>query len=286
MSINFRISEIFHSIEGEGPYVGWPTLFIRFFGCNFTCKGFSNPNMEDIELPSEEEIKKAAHLKDIALKYDRGCDSIYSWHPRFKPLARWYDLEGLHKAISAVLNKGGTPEVPSLVSFTGGEPMLHQLAIVEIVQKAAVMSLPSIYGILIETNGSIAPNKKLISVLNECKHKVIWSNSPKLSNSCEPFEKAIRPKEVALQRAVLNSEQYFKFVSSGKDSEFQEILTAIEKYREVMRIYPHQIYVMPEGATLEQQNAVQRKVAEQCMRYGFNFCPRIHVNLFGNEVGT
>ncbi len=32
-----RISEIFESIQGEGPYQGRPQVFVRFFGCNISC---------------------------------------------------------------------------------------------------------------------------------------------------------------------------------------------------------------------------------------------------------
>ncbi len=33
----FLISEIFESIQGEGPYAGYPKLFIRLAGCNLKC---------------------------------------------------------------------------------------------------------------------------------------------------------------------------------------------------------------------------------------------------------
>lgn len=33
-----KINEIFSSIQGEGPYVGYKQLFIRFCGCNLHCK--------------------------------------------------------------------------------------------------------------------------------------------------------------------------------------------------------------------------------------------------------
>ena len=33
-----KIKEIFKSIQGEGPYVGYKQLFIRFCKCNLTCK--------------------------------------------------------------------------------------------------------------------------------------------------------------------------------------------------------------------------------------------------------
>ena len=32
-----KINEIFSSIQGEGPVVGYKQLFIRFCGCNLNC---------------------------------------------------------------------------------------------------------------------------------------------------------------------------------------------------------------------------------------------------------
>jgi 7-carboxy-7-deazaguanine synthase len=33
-----RISEVFHSIQGEGPFAGLPTVFARFTGCDLRCR--------------------------------------------------------------------------------------------------------------------------------------------------------------------------------------------------------------------------------------------------------
>ncbi len=33
-----KIAKIFFSLQGEGPYVGTPQIFIRFFGCNIKCR--------------------------------------------------------------------------------------------------------------------------------------------------------------------------------------------------------------------------------------------------------
>ncbi|MCM8792335.1 MAG: 7-carboxy-7-deazaguanine synthase QueE [Candidatus Omnitrophica bacterium] len=38
LGVKGRISEIFESIQGEGVYQGIRQLFIRFYGCNLTCK--------------------------------------------------------------------------------------------------------------------------------------------------------------------------------------------------------------------------------------------------------
>ena len=38
-----KVSELFYSIQGEGKYMGVPSIFLRTFGCNFTCGGFGMP---------------------------------------------------------------------------------------------------------------------------------------------------------------------------------------------------------------------------------------------------
>ncbi len=39
-----KISEIFHSIQGEGKYTGREQVFVRFFGCNMRCAWCDTPN--------------------------------------------------------------------------------------------------------------------------------------------------------------------------------------------------------------------------------------------------
>ena len=35
-----RYSEAFYSVQGEGRFVGVPSVFLRTFGCNFRCMNF------------------------------------------------------------------------------------------------------------------------------------------------------------------------------------------------------------------------------------------------------
>ena len=41
-----KIAELFYSIQGEGRYMGVPSVFLRTFGCNFKCAGFGMPRGE------------------------------------------------------------------------------------------------------------------------------------------------------------------------------------------------------------------------------------------------
>lgn len=37
-ALRLKISEIFHSIQGEALYAGWPTVFVRLTGCPLRCR--------------------------------------------------------------------------------------------------------------------------------------------------------------------------------------------------------------------------------------------------------
>ena len=38
--MKLRYSEAFYSVQGEGKFVGVPSVFLRTFGCNFRCMNF------------------------------------------------------------------------------------------------------------------------------------------------------------------------------------------------------------------------------------------------------
>ena len=77
MANTYRFSEIFISIQGEGAYTGTPSVFVRFWGCNFTCAGFSRTNCQDDVGPVPRQI---ARIEDLPVS-EQGCDSSYSWSP-------------------------------------------------------------------------------------------------------------------------------------------------------------------------------------------------------------
>lgn len=278
-----RISEVFYSLEGEGPFSGRPTIFVRTFGCNFTCQGFNNPMKEEQFVSRIEKLDQFYPVQ--------GCDSIYAWHKDYMHLTTLMTISELVAKIHSLLP--GTNVSHSnrpILSFTGGEPMLHQRFWTDL--------LPHIRDfdtILMETNGTqeVTPEfKDAIYEWSSTKNLFVWSNSPKLSNSGESEYDAIVPRALASQVTLdLNHDprsKYLKFVTDGSPSSIREIIRVIEQYKDeaAIDIGPESIWLMPEGATILEQQRFQLAVAHACLRYGFNFCPRVHIWVFNNAPGT
>ena len=71
-----KVSEVFYSLQGEGRFVGVPSVFLRTYGCNFTCSGFGcAPGEKSTEA---DEVAKTVELyKDFESLplVNTGCDS-------------------------------------------------------------------------------------------------------------------------------------------------------------------------------------------------------------------
>jgi len=94
--MKLKISELFYSVQGEGRYMGVPSVFLRTFGCNFQCAGFGMPKgkkTDEIE-PIVANRAEYKTYKDLPL-VSTGCDSYASWHPKFKHLSPTYTTEKL-----------------------------------------------------------------------------------------------------------------------------------------------------------------------------------------------
>lgn len=280
------VSEIFFSIEGEGILTGFPTVFVRTFGCNFTCSGFS-------KVPGEaptEHVVTIQKLEDF-VPLNTGCDSVYSWNKNYKQFTKKYTATDMVKEIKSLvpLKHWKDGKLKPVLSLTGGEPTLHQKFWVDFLKNPFLKLVDKI---LFETNGALTLTDEFTDALKNWIETtggtVLWANSPKLSASGEAFEDAIRPDVIAHQREV-STVQYFKFVTDGTPESLEEIRTAISWYEDRIGhpIEPAAISLMPMGATKEQQEVIQRKVALLCMEHGYVFCARTHLWVFdGTAIGT
>ena len=61
--MKLRYSEAFYSVQGEGKFVGVPSVFLRTFGCNFRCMNFGLQNE-----PMRDEKQKAGIIHNAEVQ--------------------------------------------------------------------------------------------------------------------------------------------------------------------------------------------------------------------------
>lgn len=289
MSNSVYITEIFISLEGEALYTGWPTIFIRFAGCNLRCSGFNNPNNESV---LDFDPKDYNNLKDLP-PITRGCDSNYAVSSKFKHLwTKMTPIELLKNITELLPNKMWV--APSglsyILSLTGGEPTMYQSYIIELLRELYdnYYYIPEI--LLIETNATLELKSEFIISLNNLIKEelilIIWSNSLKLSNSGEDISKTINPKVLKQQLDINNCKQYFKFVVDGTEESINEIEKIILDYQLGQIINKNSIYLMPMACTNNQLIDISSKVAQQCINRGYKFSTRLQNSLWNNVIGS
>jgi 7-carboxy-7-deazaguanine synthase len=196
------------------------------------------------------------------------CDTPYaSWHP-----------EGVEMDIPEIISRISGFGCRHVV-LTGGEPMLapgiHDLA-------AAISGLG--HHLTIETAGTLPPDGIACDLA---------SLSPKLANSTPPpaafgetwtrRHEALRLQPDVLRAWLDGYHCQFKFVVSDPID-----LTEIHALRAILpnSLKAASVLLMPEGVTPEDLGARRDFVIAACKRFGYRYCHRLHLDLFGNTKGT
>lgn len=172
--------KIFYTLEGEGEYVGRPSVFMRLSMCNLTCKGFASADSPN------------------------GCDSFISWSVKNRMTFNDVFDYMTQNSYNCNLRDG------AIWKITGGEPLIQQKVLLDLVRDFA-KRFGFIPHIDFETNATIQP-------LDEWSvYRVTYTTSPKLSNNGDPEEKRYKP---AVLRWHVNAGSGFKFViNNEKDLE-------------------------------------------------------------------
>lgn len=192
------------------------------------------------------------------------CDTPYtSWEPEGGEMA-------LGEIMASVL-----ADSTGHVVLTGGEPMIApELPELTTALRAAAQH------ITIETAGTVyAPV--------ECD---LMSISPKLANST-PHERAPGSRAEQHEKHRLNFEVLERLTSEYR----YQLKFVVDGERDLPEIHeivgrlgtlPDRVLLMPQavepGALRERSLAV----VELCKRTGFRFCPRLHIELWGNRRGV
>jgi 7-carboxy-7-deazaguanine synthase len=192
------------------------------------------------------------------------CDTPYtSWQPEGEPLAPGAILDRL-------------AEFPTRHAVvTGGEPLIAP-GIEELCAGLRARG----YHITVETAATVF---KPIA----CD---LASLSPKLSSST-PWQRdggrfAGHHEQARLRPDVLRAflERYdcqLKFVID-RPGDIDEVLELLGR---LPPVDPASVLLMPQGVTPEELRERGGWVVEACKKHGFRYCPRLHIDLYGNRRG-
>ena len=276
-----KVAELFYSIQGEGRYMGVPSVFLRTYGCNFTCGGFGMPKGQLSEERNKVDADSIKDYKSLPL-VSTGCDSYASWDPRFKHLSPVLDTNDIADSIIDVLPHGRWMDEHLVI--TGGEPLLGwQRSYPDLLSNEKMKSLKEI---TFETNGTQMLSSEFFEFLsdwkrNREKNALTFSVSPKLSVSGEKWDEAILPKVIHQYQDV--GFVYLKFVVASEE-DVQEAVKATEEYRRGGFKGP--VYLMPVGGVESVYTMNAKNVALAAMKLGYRYSDRLQVPLFKNEWGT
>jgi len=286
-----KVAELFYSIQGEGRYMGVPSIFLRTFGCNFTCDGFGMPRGEKTNERHiiAERIAEFKDYRDLPLVHT-GCDSYASWDPRFKDLSPVVETDGLAESIINLLPHKEWKDEHLVI--TGGEPLLGwQRAYPDLLNHPKMEGLKEI---TFETNGTqpLSPefrhylldwtlNPRGVPGGKRGRESLTFSVSAKLPCSGEAWEDAIKPDIVMQYEEVGHT--YLKFVIAT-EQDFADAECAIGAYRAAG--FKGHVYLMPVGGVESVYEMNNRKVADLAMKHGLRYSDRLQVPLFKNEWGT
>jgi 7-carboxy-7-deazaguanine synthase len=284
--MKIKVSEIFYSLQGEGRFVGVPSVFLRTYGCNFTCSGFGCKPGE--KSTGADEVAEMVHMyptfNDLPL-VETGCDSYASWHPAYKHLSPTMATEDLVANMLLLTpnnrwaqNNGNDVHLV----ITGGEPLLGwQRAYGELLSHPGMADLKNI---TFETNGTQPLHEEFKHYMyNRALLKgteFTFSVSAKLSASGESAEDAICPEIVASYQEY--GHVYLKFVVET-ENHVNEAVQAVDQYRAAG--FTGVVYLMPQGGVVDPYESNKLNIANICCERGFNYSPRLHVDLWGNGWG-
>jgi 7-carboxy-7-deazaguanine synthase len=275
-----KIAELFYSIQGEGRYMGVPSVFLRTFGCNFKCAGFGMPRGELSDEANNVDPSKYTEYKSLPL-VSTGCDSYASWDPRFKHLSPVLSSDATADAIVDTLPYKEWRNEHLVI--TGGEPLLGwQRAYPDLLEHDKMKGLKEI---TFETNGTQKLTEEFKSYLNmwggRTDREITFSVSAKLPCSGEKWEEAILPEVVCEYEEVGTA--YLKFVIAT-EQDFADAECAIGAYRAAG--FKGHVYLMPVGGVESVYALNNRTVADLAMKHGLRYSDRLQVPLFKNEWGT
>ena len=206
------------------------------------------------------------------------CDTPYaSWNPEGPEMS----VDQIVRDVEMHAAPQGVRQVVRHIVLTGGEPMIMR----EIFELAATLEGLKKH-ITIETAATVF---KPIA----CH---LASLSPKLGNSTphgrEGGRFALAHEKNRLRPDVID-EWIEQQRTGGNDLQLKFVVASQTDLAEIdallgqiQRVDPADVLLMPEGIDVKTLRERAGWIGEVCKARGFRFCPRLHVELYGNQRGT
>ena len=242
------VPEIFHSLQGEGVSCGKPSVFVRLSQCNLHCIWCDTAytwNFQGTEFPHRDDAPGAPR------KFDRALETI--------------DL-----TVEALADRLVSQPCRRII-FTGGEPLLQQRELGDLVQR--LKSADPDFHIEIETNGTIKPLGLAADLIDQ------FNVSPKLAHSGNATALRLKPDALRFYAADLRAN--LKIVVADPAD-----LAEVEALVSNCGMPASRVWLMPEGRSPQELRAREPWLAEACLKAGYNFTDRLHIHLYGDTRGT
>jgi 7-carboxy-7-deazaguanine synthase len=255
-STGFQYSGTF---QGEGKLTGTACLFIRTSACNLRCAWVGLDGNGSL------------------------CDTPYSSH---NPEKNQMEIDDI---IETVLRNTREQNINHVV-ISGGEPTMQTDALAELVERLHNLG----YHITIETNATIYDERisrfsKLMSLSPKLSSSTPWVAN--LKNSGVEYKQKWAERHerdrinipviqnYILDRNIHGTDFQLKFVIAT-EQDIEEIENILDQLH---GLEPSDICLMPEGVDVNTLNSRTGWVAEQALKRGWRFCPRLHIMMFGKN---
>jgi 7-carboxy-7-deazaguanine synthase len=229
--------KLFYTVEGEGEYVGQPSVFMRMSMCNLTCKGFASGDSPN------------------------GCDSYVSWSIKnklaFSEIFKLMEEKGF---VDHLKNR-------AIFKLTGGEPLIQEKQLLKFIESFAAR-YNFVPRIDFETNATLTPNERWVTEFG-----ATFTTSPKLTTNGDSEEKTYKPETL---RWHVDHNSGFKFVITS-DRDIEEIWKKYVEDYEGINVPLQRIWFMPCCGSRNEHIQKAQAVAEYAKAMHVNFSPRLHL---------
>ena len=202
-----------------------------------------------------------------------GCNLRCTWCDT--PYASW-NPEGDDVPVPQIVERVASHNAKHVV-LTGGEPMIMP----DIADLCAALKSRG-HHVTIETAATVFTPVQLD----------LASLSPKLSNST-PWDRDAGRFAAAHERQRINVPVIQRFIDTSPEFQLKFVVSSETDLPEIdsllhqlTRWTPPDVLLMPEGTNAATLQSRAGWIADICKRTGYRYCPRLHIELYGNMPGT